>query len=168
MDQLTPTLAVVVASRRDWHRVCAEGWYRIPLKYAPQPVAAEYLAFYLTRRCGSQAWCVPAYAAVRRELIAAEPDHPRADDLYYRVALGPLQLLPRPLPSRRLRRVTFIPTTLETLLAADDVADLWETDGTRAVAWRHFPDAARKATQRLTLLERPLATPLPDTKMPTS
>ena len=63
--------------------------------------------------------------ALRRELLPNEPTHPRADERYYRFALGPLWALPAPVPSRRLRRITFIPTTFGQLLYAQDVADLW-------------------------------------------
>ncbi len=161
MSALTPTLVVVVNNRRDWWRVRDEGWYRIPLKHAPHPVAAEYLAFYFTRRFGRQAWQVPCYAPVRRYallqrrlLLPHQEDHPRADDWYYRVELGPVEHLPQPLVSRRLRRVTFIPTTLERLLAADDVAELWQIDEESAVLWRYFPDLALKTTKRLFVEER--------------
>jgi very-short-patch-repair endonuclease len=41
------------------------------------------------------------------------------------VMLGPLVALPHPIPSKRLRRVTFIPTTLGRLCAAREINDLW-------------------------------------------
>ena len=53
----------------------------------------------------------------RAELLPDEPDHPRAGDSYYKIEIGPLQPLPRPVPSRALRRIAFIPTTLSRLLA---------------------------------------------------
>lgn len=155
-----PTLVVLVNNQRDWQRVVDEGWYRVPLAHAPLPCAALYLAFYLSRVFGDDAWQVASYAPVlryqllrRRELLPDEPSHPRADALYYRIALGPVVRLERPVPSRQLRRVTFIPTTLERLLDAADVADLWQVDDADLV-WRTFPDAARKAIQRLALEER--------------
>jgi hypothetical protein len=61
----------------------------------------------------------------RRELFPEEPWHPRAEDEYYRVELGPLQRLARPVVSRRLRRVTFIATTLGKLLNAQEINDLF-------------------------------------------
>lgn len=154
-----PTLVVLVNNQRDWQRVLNERWYRIPLAHAPLPSAALYLAFYLSRVFGDDAWQVSCYAPVlryellrRREVLPDEPCHPRADALYYRIALGQIQRLARPVPSRRLRRMTFIPTTLERLLDAADVADLWHVDDADLV-WHTFPDAARKATRRLALEE---------------
>lgn len=160
LDPAAPVLVVVVNNRQDWRRVIEERWYRIPLKHAPHPVAAEALAFYLTRPFGNDAWQVAWYAptlryqlVTRRELLPAEPDHPRATERYYRIALGPVQRLERSISSQRLRRVTFIPTTFGRLLTAADVADLWQIDDVAAMLWTHFRDAAIKATARLNLEE---------------
>jgi len=137
-------LVVVVPSARDWERVQREGWYRIPVKRAPPRIAARYLAFYHTAACGeSLRWRIAHYAPVRgyrvvprREVLVEEPDHPRADQLYYRVELGPLEALPRPIPSRSLRRVTFIATTLAQLLSAGEINDLWDRETARDRLWR--------------------------------
>lgn len=144
-DERSPgarVLLVVVMRLRDWQAVREEGWYRIPLARAPRALHAEYLAFYPTAACGADRWAVRVYAAVRAVTIATRaallPDeaaHPRAAERYYRFALGPLQDLPTPLPSRRLRRVSFIPTTFGQLFAARDVAELWRTPGDQAAGW---------------------------------
>lgn len=160
LDRSAPVLVVVVNNRRDWQRVINEGWYRIPLKYVPHPVAAEALAFYLTRPFGADAWQVAWYAPTlryqlvsRRELLPDEPDHPRAEERYYRIALGPVRRLERPILSRHLRRITFIPTTFGQLLTATDVAELWQIDDVTPMLLTHFPDAVIKATARLNLEE---------------
>jgi len=125
-------LVAVMNNPRDFALARDEGWYRIPLARAPRLVAADYLAFYQTRVFGDEAWAVNYYAPIRGyrvvtrvELLPDEPDHPRAKDRYYKVEIGPLQRLPRPIPSRRLRRITFIPTTLSRLLSAREINDLW-------------------------------------------
>ncbi len=74
----------------------------------------------------------------RRDLLPDEPDHPRAHDEYYKFELGPLARLPRPIPSRRLRRITFIPTTLERLLAAQEINDLWLGHEAEERLWAAF------------------------------
>ena len=109
-----------------------QGWYRIPLPRAPRGLHAEYLAFYQTAAFGAERWAVRYLAEVRSVGVAAralllpqEASHPRAGQRYYRFALGPLLALPVPLPSRRLRRISFIPTTAGQLLRARDVAELW-------------------------------------------
>ena len=156
-----PALVVLVNNRRDWQHVLNDGWYRIPLKHAPTPLAADFLAFYFTKAFGKQAHQVCYYAPVlryrtttRRELLPNEADHPRAHERYVRIDVGPVAALPRPIPSRSLRRVTFIGTTWERLCTADDVAALWQPDDASTMLWDQFPDSIRKASQRLELEER--------------
>src|SRR5690242_14123539 len=106
-------LVVVVTRPRDMAKAREEGWYRIPLARAPRALAAECLAFYQTAAFGDERWAVRYLAAVRAvslaqraTLLPEEAGHPRAQERYYRFALGPLRALPQPLPSRRLRRIT--------------------------------------------------------------
>lgn len=154
-------LVVVMNNRRDWQHVCADGWYRIPLAHAPTPLAADLLAFYFTKAFGVQAHQVRYYAPVlryravtRRELLPAESDHSRAHERYVRIDVGPVAELPRAIPSRSLRRVTFIPTTWERLCSAPDVTALWQPDDAAPILWDEFPDAIRKARSRLSIEER--------------
>jgi hypothetical protein len=111
-----------------------EGWYRIPQRSAPPRVGADYLAFYQTGAFGTEpeAQTITYYAATRRyrlvtrrELLPDEAGHPRAEDFYFRIELGPLQRLASPIPSATMRRVTFIHTTFERLTRAGDVRDLF-------------------------------------------
>ncbi len=125
-------LVVIMNNQRDFAIARDEGWYRIPVRRAPRQVAADYLAFYMTSAFGGERWTIPYLAPVlryrlvrRRDLLPEEVDHPRANEWYYKVELGPMRRLPRPVPSRRFRRVTFIPTTLERLLNAEEINDLW-------------------------------------------
>lgn len=124
-------LVAVVTHPRDWALIQREHWYRIPLAHAPQRLGAEYLAFYHTKAFEDLRWSIAYYApvegyrlATRRELLPAELTHPRAEALYYRIELGPLLALPRPILSPRLRRITFFYTTLDRLLAAREIRDL--------------------------------------------
>jgi hypothetical protein len=140
-------LVVVLNSLRDLEVAREQGWYRIPLKRAPTRVGADYLAFYQTSVFGEERWAVNYYAPVRRYrivsrriLLPGEPDHPRADDLYYGIQIGSLRRLPRSIPSRRLRRITFIPTTLERLLGAEEINDLWCGTRDEEQIWRAFKE----------------------------
>lgn len=125
-------LVAIVPSRRDWDLVQRERWYRVPVKRAPKLFAADYVAFYHPRIFDEWRWTIRFYApierlgvATRRELLPQESDHPRADELYYKLQLGPLETLAHPIPSRALRRVTFISTTLQKLLTASDIGEFW-------------------------------------------
>jgi hypothetical protein len=132
IDDDARVLVAVMTRPRDLAAARDEGWYRVPLARAPRALHAEYLAFYQTAAFGGERWAVRYFAAVRSVGLATRamllPDeicHPRAEERYYRFALGPLLALPVALPSRRLRRITFIPTTAGQLLRSRDVAELW-------------------------------------------
>jgi len=136
-------LVAVVPRLRDWELVRTEHWYRLPVSKAPRRIGAQYLAFYHTKVFGDLRWKIVHYAPIRRyslarrrELLPNEPNHQRADHLYYKIEIGPLETLPRPIPSRKLRRVTFIMTTMSRLLGARDVVDLWEHEDARDRLWR--------------------------------
>lgn len=125
-------LVAVVPTLADWARVCDEHWYRIPLRCAPRQLGAEYLAFYHPKCFSDLRWSIRYYTPilryrlVRRDaLLPEQADHPRAAELYYKIELGPLEELPRPIPSHSLRRVTFIATDLEALLQAREIKELW-------------------------------------------
>lgn len=129
-------LVVYVPRPADFACVQEQGWYRIPQQYAPKGLHAEYYAFYFGRRFGPQKWSIVYYAPrlghelVRRvDLLPAETDHPHAQDLYYKVQLGPVQALPRPIVSLRWRRITFIHTTGDRFLDAREINDLFIDGG---------------------------------------
>ena len=149
-------LVAVVPSLKDWERIQRERWYRIPLKRAPRQIGAEYLAFYHPGCFGDLRWSIRSYAAIqryslapRRALLPEEGDHPRAGDLYYRLDLGPLQTLPHPVYSRRIRRVTFIHTDLETL-SHNKIAS---SGRTRTPG--HVPTGARSAARARSTRQAP-------------
>ena len=146
-------LVVVLNNNEDLRRAASEGWYRIPQRRAPRRIGADYVAFYQTgafRRSASNGapevesavQAITWYAATRRYqlltrrmILPTEPDHPRADDYYYRIELGPLQRLAQPVPAASYHRVTFIHTTLETLLGAPDVVALFRKDDPFDILW---------------------------------
>ena len=132
LDRYATVLVAIMNNKRDFAIARNEGWYRLPVRHAPKrAIGAPVLAFYQTAVFGAEKWAVNYYALTtawevvkRRELFPAEPDHPRADQEYYKVHLGPLQRLPRPIPSRRWRRITFIVTFWERLLQAEEINEL--------------------------------------------
>ena len=153
-------LVAVMNNRRDFEIARDQGWYRIPLKRAPRQVGADYLAFYQTKAFGPEKWAVNYYAPIKRyrivtraELLPEEADHPRAHDRYYKVEIGPLQRLPRPIPSRRLRRITFIPTTLGRLLSAREINDLWCGGPSEEALWEAFKRSGLDAERRYVVRE---------------
>ena len=148
-------LVAVMNDPRDFEVARDKGWYRIPLKRAPGRVAADYLAFYQTKAFGDEKWAINYYAPTRRyhlvtraELLPEEVDHPRAAEPYYKVEIGPLQRLPHPIPSKRLRRITFISTTLERLLKAEEINDLWDRGSREERLWEAFKQEGIEAERQ--------------------
>ena len=61
--------------------------------------------------------------------------------------------MPRPIPSRRLRRITFIPTTLARLLEADEINDLWIKSSAQERLWAALKQADIEAERQYPLRE---------------
>ncbi len=156
-------LVVVVNDPRDLKHALEDGWYRIPLARAPSRIAVEYLAFYQTGAFPEgERWLVRWYAPVqdyriveRRELLPDEPDHPRVTERYYRVGLGLPNALPSPIPSRRLRRIAFIPTTLTRLLAAQEINHLWGKTDLQERMWTALQQAGLDPELQCEIAEGP-------------
>lgn len=144
MDADDGVLVVLMNNPRDMEIARDKHWYRVPAKHAPAYIThACYLAFYLTKAFGDQKWSIREYAPVyghelvrRRDLFESDFDHPRANDAYYKLQLGSMLQLSRPITSRIGRRVLFIPTTgdkfsraveLNELMGKSDADDaLWD------------------------------------------
>ena len=135
----TTVLVAIINNLRDFAIARDEHWYRIPLRHAPtRAINAPVLAFYQTKVFGDEAWAINYWAEARRwdivkrvDLLPQEASHPRAQEEYYRIELGKLKRLPRPIVSKKWRRITFIITTWERLMRAREVkellhGDIWE------------------------------------------
>ena len=142
-------LVAVVNHPRDLEIARLLGWYRIPLRTAPKVVAVDYLAFYQTGAFGNGRWRIHFLAPVRGhelvtrlELFRDEPDHPRAKEEYYKIQLGPLEPLPRPILAETWRRLTFLYTTGEYLLRAATVNQLVVQSEERKTLWQALRERA--------------------------
>nr|MBN1229248.1 hypothetical protein [Anaerolineae bacterium] len=125
-------LVAVMPYPRDLEIARDQHWYRVPVKYAPSGIHAEYIAFYFTKAFGEELrWAIHYYARrtghelVRRvDLLPDEPNHPRAQDQYYKLQLGTLRGKNPPIVSNRYRRITFIQTSWECFNRATEMHDL--------------------------------------------
>ena len=134
MEEIYPEdliLVAVMKDLRDLEIARVLGWYRIPVQTSPKTIRVDWIAFFLTSAFGEERWSVRYIAKVlghellaRGELLRKERDHPRADEPYIKILLGPLLSLPRPIPATKWRRFTFLYTTGERLTQAHDVRDL--------------------------------------------
>ncbi len=131
-DAWTPVLVAVVNNSRDFDLARDQHWYRIPVNRAPRQIAAEYLALYQTSAFGPEGQHIRFYAPIlryhlltRADLLPGERDHPRASDQYFKIEIGDLQSLDRPIPNHSQPRLTFIYTTFDRLFQATEIKDLW-------------------------------------------
>lgn len=129
-------LVAFVPHPRDFELIRRERWYRIPQRFAPKGLFAEYLAFYFGSQFGEMKWAIVHYAqnlghelVYRRDLFPDQDDHPRADEPYYKVQLGPILSREDPIVSLRWRRVTFIHTTWDRFKDAREINDLFVVGG---------------------------------------
>ena len=120
-----------LAIARDQH------WYRIPVssveKRLKERWPPQWLAFYQTKVFGDERYAVNYYARVletrkvfRWQLFPDEPRDKKGRRRYYQLLLSPLRRLPRPILSRRQRRIFFIPTTWQKFMNAVEINDLWD------------------------------------------
>ncbi|NLE92862.1 MAG: hypothetical protein GX599_02575, partial [Chloroflexi bacterium] len=83
------------------------------------------------------------------------PDHPRANEEYFKLQLGSLIELPEPIPAGSWKRVTFFYTTIRHIKAAKTLSDLPVHDQERPVLWAALRERAARG-------ESYLASPLPE------
>ena len=159
MNQLpAPTDLILVAFMphpRDLEIARLLGWYRIPLRTAPKVVAVDWLAFYQPATFGEgHKWCVEYLAPVvghelvtRGELFKDQIDHPRSNEEYFKMQLGPIVTLPQPVKAGQWKRITFLYTTGDHLLKAEDIHDLTVREEERKILWRALRERAKKNQQ---------------------
>lgn len=151
--QLTDQSLVLVAimpNVRDMEIARVLGWYRIPMKTAPKIVRTDLIAFYQPKAFGADHQSrIEKYAEIRgvelvmrKELFRDEPDHPRSEEEYYKLQLGPLRELEMPIPADRWKRFLFFYTTAEKLFSAKSMRDLAVVGAERDILWRSLQERA--------------------------
>jgi len=143
-------LVVLINQPRDFEIARLLGWYRIPLRSAPKVVAVDFLAFYQTAAFKDDKWLIKYVAPVlgyelttRNELLKDEPDHPHAHQEYFKIQIGPLVELPKPITAGGWKRLTFLYTTGEYLLNARTLNDLVVQSEERQFLWRSLRERLR-------------------------
>ncbi len=143
-------LVGILPGRKDLEIARLLGWYRIPLRFAPKIVNVDVLAFYQASTFGKDhQWRIESFAPVhgvelttRRELLKDEPDHPRANEEYYKLELGPLQVMGKPILADKWKRITFLYTTGELFYRAKTINELVVRSEEREVLWRSLRERA--------------------------
>jgi hypothetical protein len=131
-SQTDLVLVCLIPQPRDLEIARVLGWYRIPLRHAPKVIYTDCLAFYQPASFGKEhQWMIEFIAPVRgveltrrKELLQDEIYHPKAEDEYYKISLGSLEKLSKPIPANNWKRITFFYTTGEQILKANSISDL--------------------------------------------
>jgi hypothetical protein len=137
-------LVGVMPSQKDFEIARLLGWYRIPMRMAPKIVDVDFLAFYQTSAFGNaHKWQIETFAEVkghelttRRELLRDEPDHPHANEEYYKIEIGTLQRRAKPILAGKWKRITFFYTTGQLFNQAETINDLVVRSAEREVLWQ--------------------------------
>jgi hypothetical protein len=143
-------LVGVVPEPRDLEIAKLLGWYRIPYRFAPKVVQVDYLAFYQPASFGMDhsgrievfAELLGVELTTRAELIKDEPEHTRANEEYYKIQLGSLQKLPKPILAEKWKRITFLYTTGELFGSASTIQDLIVKTEERKILWLSLREKA--------------------------
>jgi hypothetical protein len=146
-------LVAIMPTRKDLEIARLLGWYRIPIRSAPKIIQVDYLCFYQPASFGQEGkWRVETYAAMRgselvrrKDLFKNELQHPRANDEYYKIQLGPLMTLPKAIYAGTWQRFTFLYTTGERLQQAEELKNLVVRDEERNILLRTLREKARSA-----------------------
>ncbi len=147
-------LVAILPKPRDLEIARVLGWYRIPLRRAPKVIAVDFLAFYQPGSFGSRGGRIEYLAAVRGHelttraaLLRDQAEHPHAREEYYKLQLGPLELLPKPVRSGSWKRISFFYTTGEYLVRAATIDDLVVEEGDRNLLWHTLRERAAATRQ---------------------
>ncbi|MBQ6517852.1 MAG: hypothetical protein IJI14_03975 [Anaerolineaceae bacterium] len=137
-------LVAIMPNPRDMDIARLLGWYRIPLKSAPKILHPDAIAFYQTAAFSkghkSQIECFAEVSGVelttRAELFRDEPDHPRANEEYFKIQLRGVESLPHPILADEWKRFTFFYTTGSRIMTAESIRGLAMNARERGDVWR--------------------------------
>ncbi len=142
-------LVAIMNNPADFEILCTQHWYRIPVrsvsKWLQRRWPPSWLALYQTKVFGDEAYSIRYYGKVaeirtvyRSELFPHEPRGPKSNERYYQLFIKNLQCLPKPILSRRWRRVVFIPTTWQKFSTAVEINDLYDDSVLEDKLWAEF------------------------------
>ncbi len=126
-------LVGVINRKKDFLAAQKEGWYRIPIQRLRHYTEVKHIAFFLSGKpFKEKSGGIHYYAritgvelAYRYQLVPDEPDHPRANNEYYRIAFKQLEAKTPPILNPTKRNITFIFTTGDRFMAAQNISDLY-------------------------------------------
>jgi very-short-patch-repair endonuclease len=139
-------LVAIINNRPDFALAMDKHWYRVPVssqeKWLKDGWPPRWLALYQTKEVEPGAHAINCYAKVlgirqayRWELLPNEPWNDKSNRRYHQLLLGPTRHLPKPIVSRRRRRIIFIPTICKKFVAAEEINDLYNESSLEEQLW---------------------------------
>jgi very-short-patch-repair endonuclease len=146
MSNRGEVLVAILNNKHDFNVAYEQHWYRIPVSSVKNLLRdrwpPQWMAFYQTKIFGPEAFAINYYAQVldirqvhRQQLFPGEPGSAKSNRRYYQLFLSSLQPLLKPIFSRRLRRIVFIPTTTDKFFNASEINDLYDESPLEDKLW---------------------------------
>lgn len=139
----------IVNTQSDFEIIQNEYWYRIPTDKAERLVKKrwppKWIAFYYTNAIKDFPQMIIHYAKVsnieavtRQQLFPDEKENYKSNRNYYKLCFKRVEELPKPILSRRWRRIVFIQTTYKKFINAVEVNDLFDGSRLEDRLWAEF------------------------------
>lgn len=149
MSKRGEVLVAIINNRLDFAILRERLWYRIPVssveKWLKDRWHPKWLAFYQTMAFGAEKHAINYFGEVvdirevrRWQLFPDEPHDEKSNRRYYQIFVKSIQQLPKPIYSRRYRRIVFIPTTWQKFIKAVEINDLFDESSLEDRLWAEF------------------------------
>lgn len=149
MSKSDELLVGIVNKISDYELLQNQGWYRIPIQKADKLLRKrwppKWIAFYYTNAIKDFPQMIIHYAKIskittsnRRELFPLEKENYKSKLRYYKISFHKFETLPKPILSRRWRRIVFIQTTYKKFINAVEVNDLYDGSRLEDRLWAEF------------------------------
>ncbi len=146
MNKACELLVGIVNTVSDFNLILNEHWYRVPQDtvegFLRNRWPPQWIAFYQSGQIKNEPFLIKHYAkvseikiATRKELFPTEKTNTQSDKIYYKLIFNEIHTLPKPVLSRRWRRIVFIDTTLEKLKNAKEINDLYDGSALEDRLW---------------------------------
>lgn len=149
MSKRGEVLVAIINNKLDFSILRDHLWYRIPVssveRWLKDRWPPKWLAFYQTMTFGVEKHAINYFGEVvdirevrRGQLFPNEPHYKKSNRRYYQVFVKSIQQLPKPIYSRRYRRIVFIPTTWKKFIKAIEINDLFDESSLEDRLWAEF------------------------------
>jgi len=137
MSKSEELLVGIVNTQSDFELIQNQHWYRVPVEKVNKNLKKrwppKWIAFYYTNSIKDYSQMIVHFAkvssireATRQELFPEETEGYKSKRSYYKISFNKVEELPKPILSRRWRRIVFIQTTYKKFINAVEVNDLFD------------------------------------------